>query len=153
MFALSSIGVALAIVPIMMGKGDDLVSFITPVRVFLRVTFGVAIITICTGYIYMHFKSKAGTGMLQIRGHEGDDLTLRSNGDWVVVTAPKRSLQTKYMLITLFVFGIGAMLNCVLHIIQLIFARTRFMAVGLVDHNCSHSCTLFSTDILLSLHV
>ena len=134
MFALSSTGVALAVVVILMETDEELLYSVKMAQVILRVIFGTAIILICSGYIYMHFKSKAGTGFLQTRGHEGDDVSLKFSGSWAVVTAPKRSLQAKYMVITLFIFGIGTILSCILYLIEFSLAHTALMPLGIMDN-------------------
>ena len=102
MFALCSTGVALAVVPIIIPNDKDLISTIRPGYVIVRIIFGVAVIAICSGYIHMHYKSSNVT--------DGD-----RSAPSLSSTEP-RSLQTKYMLITLFIFGAGTILSCILYI-------------------------------------
>ncbi|XP_072044377.1 uncharacterized protein [Amphiura filiformis] len=112
MIALSSTGVALAVVPIMIPTDEVFLVTLRTAEVIVRATFGFAIIAICSGYIYMRFKST------DIFASQEYDPTFSLSGNWLAAARTPRSLSTKYMLITLFVFGTGTILSCILYIVQ-----------------------------------
>ncbi|XP_072044378.1 uncharacterized protein [Amphiura filiformis] len=112
MFALSCTAVALAVVPIMITTDEAFLESLRTGEVIVNATFGIVIITICSWYVYMRFKS---TDIFISQEHSPTCSFSRRCLDGTIAAT---NLPTKYTRITVFVFGIGTILGCILNIVQ-----------------------------------